>query len=71
MELHVSVKITPHQDKIDPAKMDELLDGELVEFEKWFISRQRQRGLHGGGFIAAERGMLKTYIVYLSTKEES
>jgi hypothetical protein len=47
--------------------MDELLDGELVEFEKWFIARQRAKGMLANGLIGAERGILKTYILYAAT----
>lgn len=71
MELQVEIKITPHDKQLDPRKMDELLDGELVHFEKWFIARQRHRGLHADGLIAAERGILKAYLIYCATERSS
>ncbi len=68
MDLHVDIRINPHPETVEPKKLDELLDGELVEFEKWFLARQRDKGHQATGLISAERSMVKTYILYASTK---
>lgn len=67
MELRVNIEITPHPTEIDPRQMDELLNGELVNFERWFIARQQSRGLAAGGLIGAERGIIKAYLIYAAT----
>lgn len=48
--------------------MDNLLDGELVEFEKWFIERQLAKGNQATGLLSAERGIIKAYFIYACTK---
>ncbi len=68
MELHVDIQINPHPETVDPKKLDELLDGELVGFEQWFLERQRAKGAMATGLISAERSMVKTYILYAATK---
>jgi len=44
------------------------MDGELVGFERWFMLRQRAKGLEAGPLIAAERGVVKAYIMYCITE---
>lgn len=67
MEIRVDIEIVPHPQEIDPRQMDELLNGELVNFEKWFIARQQRRGLIADGLIGAERGIIKAYLIYAAT----
>jgi hypothetical protein len=70
MSLKVEVRITPHPDKVPAEEFDRLLDGELVEFEKWFIERQRRAGnTKPSGLVSVERAAVKTYVLYLSTLE--
>lgn len=71
MELRVNIEITPHPNEIDPRQMDELLDGELLNFERWFIARQQSRGLAANGLIGAERGIIKAYLIYAATTREA
>jgi len=45
------------------------MDGELVEFERWFLEQQRRGGNpNPSGLISAEKAMVKTYALYLATK---
>jgi hypothetical protein len=67
MELLVDIRINPPPKDLDARQMDEMLNGELVGFEKWFIERQRSAGLQAGPLIGAERGVVKAYILYCST----
>lgn len=67
MELRVDIEITPHPKEIAPRQMDDLLNGELVDFERWFIARQQGRGLTADGLIGAERGIIKAYLIYAAT----
>lgn len=48
-------------------KLDEMLDGELLAFERWFINRQRSKGMGSDPLIGAERGVVKAYILYCAT----
>lgn len=48
--------------------MDELFNGELAEFEKWFVARQVAKGHPATGLIGAERGVLKAYLFYATTR---
>ena len=64
----MDIEITPLPKTIPPAEMDELLNGELSEFERWFIEKQRRAGADGIGLIGPERGILKTYLLYAATK---
>ena len=71
MPLHlvVEVKITPHPEEVTPEEFDRLMDGELTEFEKWFINKQRLGGnKNPSGLISAERAIVKSFMIYLSTK---
>lgn len=54
-----------------PAEMDRLFDGALVEFEKWFVSRQVAAGRPAAGLIGVERGVIKAYLLYLSTEKRN
>jgi len=67
MQLSVEIKISPPPSELDVRKLDEMLDGELVQFERWFIDRQRAKGLEAGPLIGAERGVVKAYILYCAT----
>lgn len=68
MELSVEIKITPPPSELDARKLDELLSGELVGFERWFIERQQAKGMGSEPLIGAERGAVKAYILYCATK---
>lgn len=71
-ELKVEIKIHPHPDEVTPQEFDRIMDGELMEFEKWFVAMQRHRGNPSpSGLISAERAAVKTYVLYLSTRERS
>lgn len=67
----MDIKIRPLE-TTDPQKLDELLDGEISGFEKWFMQRQRDRGAeYAGPLIAAERGIVKAYIMYAAQKDKT
>ncbi len=68
-KLSVVVKVEPHPDTVPPEVMDKMLDGELVEFEKWFIGQQRSRGGAGTPLIHAEKAIVKSYVLYLASKQ--
>lgn len=69
-ELKIEVKVTPHPETVSPETFDKLMDGELVNFESWFIERQRHRGAASpAGLISAEKGAVKTYLLYLCTRD--
>lgn len=63
----MSVKINPLPGELPAQEMDRLLNGELSNFEKWAIERQRAKGYEGAGLITAERGIIKAYLVYAAT----
>ena len=70
--LEVSIKITPHPEKIESIKLDALLNGELAEFEKYFLHRQQQNGqVNPSPLILGERSIIKAYIIYAASKEEA
>lgn len=73
MELSVEVKINPPPSSSLPAeKLDELVDGHLHQFEKWFMEQQREKGNPSPSpLIGVEGGILKTYVLYLATKDQS
>jgi hypothetical protein len=52
---------------MDPRKVDELFDGELVAFERWFLARQHKAGVRATGLVGAERGVIKAYLLYATT----
>lgn len=65
----MDIKIRPLE-TTDPQRLDELLDGELSAFEEWFMKRQKERGAeYAGPLIAAERGVLKAYIMYAAQRD--
>jgi hypothetical protein len=67
VKLKVSIEIYPPADTVDALTMDSLLNGELVEFERWFVAQQKQKGAAASGLIGAERGILKAYLIYATT----
>lgn len=69
MELLVEVKINPPpSNSLPPEKLDELINGHLHEFEKWFMQSQRDKGnANPSPLIGVEGGILKTYLLYLHT----
>lgn len=67
MELKIAIEIVPPAKELTALEMDTLMNGELAEFEKWFIRRQREKGLEAAGLIGAERGVVKAYILYAAT----
>ena len=71
MKLKISIDIIPPQKEISASDMDTLLSGELVAFEKWFVHRQRAKGLEASGLIAAERGIVKAYLLYAATEPQA
>jgi len=69
MPFKVEIRIDPHPDTVPPDVFDRLMDGELVEFERWFLEQQRRGGNpNPSGLISAEKAMVKTYALYLATK---
>jgi hypothetical protein len=67
----VEVQINPPpSQQLPSAELDELIDGHLSDFERWFIERQRKAGNPSPtGLIGVEGSILKTYVKYLYTKE--
>ncbi len=71
-QLEVSVVVKPHPETMRAEDFDKLLDGELAAFERWFIQSQRDKGnTNPSGLISAERAIVKTYILYMSTKDRT
>lgn len=69
MSLQIEIKIHPPQSQLSPSEMDALLDHELSRFETWFLERQRAKGNpNPSPLISPERGILKQYLLYLTTK---
>ena len=69
--LDVRIKINPLPSKLEPQRLDELLNGELVAFEKWFMDEQRRRGNRDPSpLIGVEKGIVRTYILYYATREQ-
>ena len=67
--MDVKITISPLPQTLPPERMDELFEGELEAFDKWFIERQRANGgVNPTGIINVERSILKTYLIYLHTK---
>lgn len=65
--LKVVVRVEPPQ--LDRASVDRLMDGEIARFEKFLQERQRSQGLSGNDPLTTpERGILKAYITYASTR---
>lgn len=67
MGLKVEIRLEPHPRELDPRQMDELLNGELAEFEKWFAQRRQDRGRTAEPLMSIERAVLKAYMVYAAT----
>lgn len=63
----MEIKITPPASELDARKLDEMLDGELLDFERWFVKRQQSKGMGTDPLIGAERGVVKAYILYCAT----
>jgi hypothetical protein len=66
----VEVKINPPPPSPLPAdKLDELIEGHLHRFEKWFMESQRRKGNpNPSPLIGVEGGILKTYVMFLHTE---
>lgn len=69
----MEVKINPPPPSPLPAdKLDELINGHLSEFERWFVERQRAKGNpNPTGLIGVEGSILKTYVLFLHSKGAS
>lgn len=63
----MQITINPPPSELDARKLDEMLDGELLGFERWFVSRQQAKGMGTDPLIGAERGVVKAYILYCAT----
>lgn len=71
-ELIVEIKITPHPEGLSAEKLDELINGELVAFERWFLEHQRRRGNQNPtSLLNYEKAILQTFVLYLTTKEKA
>lgn len=66
----MTIKINPHPSSLPPQKLDEMLDGELTGFEKWFRDKQQQAGRSPHPLIGVEKAAIKTYLMYLATKDD-
>jgi hypothetical protein len=71
MQLSVQVKINPPPaSRLPPESLDEAINAELYNFEKWFMDSQRAKGNQNPSpLIGVEGGILKTFVLYLATKE--
>jgi hypothetical protein len=59
----------PPSHKLPPESLDEAINSELHQFEKWFMDRQREKGNpNPSPLIGVEGGILKTFVLYLATK---
>lgn len=67
MQLKVTIEIAPPPSEVDPRRLDELLNGELEDFQKWFVARQQRAGNEGAPLVGAERGAVKAYLIYAAT----
>lgn len=69
--LSVSIAIQPRASEISIEELNQLFAGELVDFERWFMQQQRDRGvLEPSPLISAENAILRSFMYYLSTKEQ-
>ena len=69
-ELEIRIRLTPHPDKVPPETFDAAMNGEITNFEKWFLNQQVTAGRQNPeGLLGVERGVLKRYIFWLATKE--
>lgn len=69
--LNVTIKIEPLQSEIPLAELNAMFAGEIADFEKWFLDRQRQAGgLEPTPLITAEHAILRGFMYYLYTKQE-
>lgn len=71
MQLSVQVRINPPpSNRLPPESLDEAINTELRSFEKWFMESQRSKGNpNPSPLIGVEGGILKTFVLYLATKE--
>lgn len=68
--LKVHVRIDPPADQLPKQQLDRLLDGEISAFERHLQNTQREAGLRPDPLSTPERGILKGYLLFASTKEK-
>lgn len=68
MTLRVEVHLTPHPEKIEPMKLDALIDGELKGFQDWVIEKNRGAGIGASPLSGPERLAVKSYLIYAATR---
>lgn len=67
--LKVVVRVDPPN--IDRATADRLMDEEIAGFQAFLQEQQRRAGLNGHDPLSTpERGIIKAYITYVSTRNE-
>lgn len=70
-KLSVRVTITPHEPQVSSRELNEMIDGELVDFERYFLRVQRERGaMNPSPLLTGERSVIKAYVMYAASKEE-
>lgn len=67
----MDIRINPPPSELDARKLDEMLNGEIIGFERWFVQRQAAKGMGTDPLIAAERGVIKAYILYCATQRRA
>lgn len=69
-ELRVSIQIHPRPSEISKEELNGLFADEVRQFEKWFMESQRKAGIFTPTpLISAEEAILRSYMMFLHTKE--
>lgn len=66
--LKVQVVIDPVPEVVDPARFNELCDGELAEFDAWQQKRMIDNGFEPSKLCGPERGAIKAYLMFVATR---
>ncbi len=56
---------------VTPAIFNDLCDPLVAEFNAWFCKRQEAAGLQPEGLMGVERGAVKAFLLFLSTKPKA
>jgi hypothetical protein len=68
MAVDVQIKIVPPQSDLTTEQLNAEFGGEIADFEKWFIERQRSRGLTAARLMSVEDAILRSFMYYAYTK---
>jgi hypothetical protein len=69
--LKVVVRISPPEENLTKAQLNELFDGELAKFERHLMERQQSAGMNPDPLSTPERGLLKGFLLYAREKQEN